>query len=162
MRLITRTIATAFVFVVPAIAIQSGIHIHASVSNAQAVSPSGAQSAGDNGVQYASFQSAALGREMKFAIQLPPSYDREPKRRFPVVYFLHGMFGSEREFERRGVAAAINRMRSDGLIGEFIIVSPAGENSFYVNAKNGVRFEDAVVQDLVPYIEKTYRIAPGR
>jgi len=148
--------------VVPAFAIQPGINGHASVSNVQAISQSGTQSSGDNGVQYASFQSAALGREMRFAIHLPPSYDRESKRRFPVVYFLHGMFGSEREFERRGVASAINKMRSDGLIGEFIIVSPAGENSFYVNAKNGVRFEDAVVQDLIPYIEKTYRIAPGR
>jgi len=94
---------------------------------------------------------------MKFAIQFPPSYDRDAKRRFPVLYFLHGMFGSELEFQRRGVAAAVNKLRDDGKVGEFIIVSPAGENSFYLNSKNGVRYEDAIVNDLIPYIEKTYR-----
>ena len=161
MKLITLTVVTTLALVVSAIAIQPYVHSRASILNGQGVSSPGAQSTSDSGVQYAGFQSAALGREMKFAIQLPPSYDSDAKRRFPAVYFLHGMFGSEREFERRGVAAAISKMRSDGLIGEFIIVSPAGENSFYVNAKNGIRYEDAVVQDLIPYIEKTYRIAPG-
>ncbi len=68
------------------------------------------------------------------------------------------MNGNEREFERRGVAAAINKLREEGKIGEFIIVAPAGENSFYLNAKNGPRYEDAIIQDLIPYIEKTYRV----
>jgi len=109
-------------------------------------------------VEYGSLQSASLGKELKFAVQFPASYESESKRRYPVLYFLHGMNGNEREFERRGVAAAINKMREDGKIGEFIIVSPAGENSFYLNAKNGVRYEDAIIKDLIPYIEKTYRI----
>ena len=108
-------------------------------------------------VEYSSFPSSALGHELKFAVQLPPSYDKDPKRKYPVLYFLHGMFGSEVEFERRGVAAAINRIRESGKIGEMIIVSPAGKNSFYLNAKNGEKYEDAIIKDLIPYIEKTYR-----
>jgi putative tributyrin esterase len=119
---------------------------------------SAAQAAPSSGVEYGSLQSAALGKELKFAIQLPPSYQAETKRRYPVLYFLHGMFGNEREFENRKVAAAINRMREEGKIGEFIIVSPAGDNSFYLNAKNGAQYEDAIIKDLIPYIEKTYRI----
>src|SRR5882724_6082479 len=111
-----------------------------------------------NGVEYGSLQSASLGKELKFAVQFPPSYERDTKRRYPVLYFLHGMNGNEREFERRGVAAAINKMREDGKIGEFVIVSPAGENSFYLNAKNGAQYEDAIIKDLIPYIEKTYRV----
>jgi len=114
-----------------------------------------AQAAG--GVEYGSLQSPALGKELKFAIQLPPSYQKDTKRRYAVLYFLHGMFGNEREFERRGVAAAISKLRDDGKIGEFIIVSPAGENSFYLNAKGGAQYEDAIIKDLIPYIEKTYR-----
>lgn len=109
------------------------------------------------GVQYAAFHSPALGREMNFAIQLPPSYEKEKNRRYPLLVFLHGMNGNEGEFQRRGVAAAINRMREAGKIGEMIIAAPAGGNSFYMNAKNGARYEDAVVSDLVPYIEKNYR-----
>lgn len=117
-----------------------------------------AQSTPENHVEYASLQSAALGKELKFAIQYPPSYQADSKRIYPVLYFLHGMFGNEREFERRGVAAAINKLREDGKIGEFVIVSPAGENSFYLNAKNGARYEDAIIKDLIPYIEKSYRV----
>src|SRR5215510_909225 len=116
-----------------------------------------AQTAPSGGVEYSSLQSAALGRELKFAIVLPPSYSQDNKRKYPVLYFLHGMNGNEREFERRGVATAINKLREEGKIGEFIIVSPAGENSFYLNAKNGPRYEDAIIQDLIPYIEKNYR-----
>ncbi|HEV8481959.1 MAG TPA: alpha/beta hydrolase family protein [Blastocatellia bacterium] len=108
-------------------------------------------------VDYSSLPSAALGRELKFAVLLPPSYEKETKRRYPVLYFLHGMNGSEGEFQRRGVAAAIGKLRDDGKIGEFIVVAPAGQNSFYLNAKNGVRYEDAIIQDLIPFVEKTYR-----
>src|SRR5215470_9322789 len=68
------------------------------------------------GVQYGSLQSAALGKELKFAVQLPPSYEKDEKRRFPVVYFLHGMFGNEREFERRGIAAKVASIREEGKI----------------------------------------------
>jgi S-formylglutathione hydrolase FrmB len=109
------------------------------------------------GIEYSSLSSAALGKELKYAVMLPPSYKTDAKRRYPVLYFLHGMFGNEGEFERRGVAAAVAHLREQGLIGEFIIVAPAGGNSFYLNAKNGVRYEDAIVQDLIPHIEKTYR-----
>ena len=109
-------------------------------------------------MEYGSLQSASLGKELKFAVQFPPSYDSDTKRRYAALYFLHGMNGNEREFERRGVAAAIAKLREDGKIGDFIIVSPAGENSFYLNAKNGQQYEDAIIKDLIPYIEKTYRV----
>ncbi len=126
--------------------------------SAAAPQTSTAQATPGSGVEYGSLQSAALGKELKFAIQLPASYQSETKRRYPVLYFLHGMFGNEREFENRKVAAAINKMREEGKIGDFIIVSPAGDNSFYLNAKNGAQYEDAIIKDLIPYIEKTYRI----
>ena len=131
---------------------------HASAIEQASTTPQEAsQEAPASRVEYGSLPSAALGKDLKFAIQFPPSYDKDAKRRYPVLYFLHGMNGNEREFERRGVAAAISKMRDEGKIGEFIIVSPAGENSFYLNAKNGVHYEDAIIKDLIPYIEKTYR-----
>ncbi|HKV38005.1 MAG TPA: alpha/beta hydrolase-fold protein [Blastocatellia bacterium] len=108
-------------------------------------------------VEYGSFHSDSLGADLNFAIQLPPSYKTDKNRRYPVLYFLHGMFGTEKEFERRGIAAAVEKMRAEGKFGDFIIVAPAGGNSFYVNAKNGVRYEDAIVKDLIPYVERTYR-----
>lgn len=113
-------------------------------------------------VEYATIMSAALGRELKFAVQLPPSYDKDPKRKFPVLYFLHGMNGNEGEFERRGVAAAINKLREGGAVGEMIVIAPNGKNSFYLNAKNGEQYEDAIIKDLIPHVEKSYRAVGKR
>lgn len=113
-------------------------------------------------VEYVAFPSPALGRDLKFAVQFPPAYDKDAKRKFPVLYFLHGMNGNEGEFERRGVAAAINKMRESGKVGEMIVVAPAGKNSFYLNAKNGEKYEDAIIKDLIPYVEKTYRAVGTR
>ncbi len=130
----------------------------ADAEQSQAATPSQAQPAMDGSrIEYATLQSAALGQDLKFAVQFPPSYDKDPKRKYPVLYFLHGMFGNEGEFERRGVAAAIDRLRESGKIGEMIIVAPNGKNSFYLNAKNGEKYEDAIIKDLIPHIEKTYR-----
>src|SRR5215212_5690237 len=68
----------------------------------------------ESGVEYGSLQSPSISKELKFAIQLPPSYKTDAKRRYPVVYFLHGMFGNEGEFQRRGVAAAVSKLREEG------------------------------------------------
>src|ERR1044071_371174 len=114
------------------------------------------------GVEYGSLQSSSLGKELKFAVQLPPSYKTDAKRRYAVLYFLHGMFGNEGEFQRRGVAAKVASLREQGLIGECIIIAPAGGNSFYLHAENGVRYEGAIIQALSPHIEKTYRATGPR
>ncbi|HXG90936.1 MAG TPA: alpha/beta hydrolase family protein [Blastocatellia bacterium] len=126
----------------------------------QATAP--AQTAPASRIEYGSLESAALGKQLKYAVQLPPSYDADKKRHYPVLYFLHGMNGNEGEFEHRGIAAAVDKLRAEGKIGEFIIVAPAGENSFYINSKNGVRYEDAIIADLIPHIEKTYRAMATR
>ncbi|MGH9761612.1 MAG: alpha/beta hydrolase [Blastocatellia bacterium] len=134
----------------------------APAASCKAVGQGRLQAASDPDVQYASFHSDALGKDLNFSIQLPPSYAQDTNRRYPVLYFLHGMFGNEHEFERRGVAAAVDKMRTSGKIGDFILVSPAGDNSFYINAKGGARYEDAIVTDLVLYIESHYRAIGNR
>ena len=76
---------------------------------------------------------------MGYAISLPPSYDRDSTRRYPLVLFLHGLFNSEKDWEGRGIQAQIDRLRSEGRIGEFIVAVPYGANSFYLNAKGGTK-----------------------
>jgi len=151
-------IGVGILSVIIALAANAAAHFMPRQATAPQQSTASAQTAGTSRVEYGSLSSSALGRELKFAVQFPPSYDAGAKRRYPVLYFLHGMFGNEREFERRGVAAAISKMRDEGKIGDFLIVAPAGENSFYLNAKNGAQYEDAIIKDLIPYIEKTYRV----
>jgi len=44
-------------------------------------------------VEYKTFQSKVLGgREIRYGIYLPPSYASSPAKKYPVLYFLHGLF----------------------------------------------------------------------
>jgi S-formylglutathione hydrolase FrmB len=112
-------------------------------------------------VRYASFQSASLGHEVAVAVQVPPSYDRSPKRRYPVVYALHGLFESHDFWSRRGLSASLDRLWSTGGVPEFLVVAVDGGNSFFVNASGG-RFEDLVTRDAIRWTEASYRVVPGR
>ncbi len=112
-------------------------------------------------VRSGSFQSAALGREVAYVVDLPASYQSSPGRRYPVVYALHGLFEGPGFWERRGLAAILARLRESGAVPEFIVVAVDGGNSFFVNAKAG-RYEDMVTKDFVAHVEATCRVAPGR
>ncbi|MBL8151576.1 MAG: hypothetical protein JNN15_16745 [Blastocatellia bacterium] len=113
-------------------------------------------------VEYSKFFSQSLKQDVDFAISLPASYSSEKDRRYPLIIFLHGLFNSERDWEERGMQQQLELLRAKGKIEEFIIALPYGENSFYVNGKDGVRYEDAIVNDFTNFVEKNYRTASGR
>ena len=48
------------------------------------------------GIRYRTFASASAGTEVSYLIYLPPDYDSAPKRRYPVIYWLHGIGGNAR------------------------------------------------------------------
>ena len=108
----------------------------------------------------ASFTSPALGREVRYVVDLPPSYDKSQARKYPVVYALHGLFEGSGFWEGRGLAAILAELRAKGLA-EFLVVAVDGGNSFFVNAKGG-RYQDMLTQDLVAHIEATYRASTAR
>jgi uracil-DNA glycosylase family 4 len=112
-------------------------------------------------VRYASFRAQSVGREVAVAVQVPPSYEASPKRRYPVVYALHGLFESEAFWEKRGLAARLDQLWARGGLPEFLVVVVDGGNSFFVNAPAG-RYEDLVTRDLVAWAEAQWRVAPGR
>jgi S-formylglutathione hydrolase FrmB len=108
-------------------------------------------------VVYTKFHSDSLGRDVDCAISLPPSYEREPGRRYPLLIFLHGLFNDHRDWEQRGMQARLEELRAAGKVGEFIVAVPDGANSFYLNGKDGTRYEDAIVNDFIAFVDKTYR-----
>ena len=111
-------------------------------------------------VRQASLASAALGREVRYVVDVPPSYEAAAGRRYPVVYALHGLFEGPGFWEGRGLAAILAELRAKGLP-EFLVVAVDGGNSFFVNAKGG-RYQDLVEQDLLAHVEATYRVARRR
>src|SRR5262245_64874881 len=69
-------------------------------------------------VDYKSFSSKILGRELKYGVYLPPSYAASPTKKYPVLYFLHGLFEDETRWSTRGQTDQImSAMIAEGKIG---------------------------------------------
>ena len=111
-------------------------------------------------VRTGTFHSASLDRDVSYAVDVPPSYDKGD-RAYPVVIALHGLFESAAFWDRRGLATMLADLRQRGEVPEFLVVAVDGGNSFFVNGPNG-RYQDLVTKDLIPHIASTYRVKPGR
>lgn len=110
-----------------------------------------------------SLRSKILGHSVGYCILLPPSYDAEKTRRYPVLYLLHGLGDDEQILIHSGGFNIIQDLWDRKQLGEFLIVSPAGGASFYINSHDGrSRYEDFLIQEFLPLIEQRYRTAPGR
>jgi ketosteroid isomerase-like protein/enterochelin esterase-like enzyme len=99
-------------------------------------------------------------------VYLPPHYGDE-SRRFPVVYFLNHFFEDHREpFASHDARALFDQAIGAGVIGEVIVVTadfatPAG-SSWYVNSSATGNWEDFMVRELVPWVDRTYRTLAAR
>lgn len=108
-------------------------------------------------VEYRTFRSEILGRDIPYALYLPPSYAGSDSS-YPVLFFLHGANENERRWSARGMTdLMLDDMVASGEIGEFIVAIPYGANSFYTNSLGGERWEDMVVQEFIPRIESENR-----
>lgn len=108
-----------------------------------------------------SMQSTILGMEVKYSIVLPTDYFKT-KKKFPVVYLLHGLGDDESSWLEYGRIAQISdRSVADKEITSMIFVMPQGFRNYYVNDYAGTfLYEDMFIQELVPFIDKTYRTIP--
>lgn len=106
--------------------------------------------------------------DRKVTIYLPPSYDHDAARRYPVVYLLHGSTSDPKEwldgsYQGLNLSAALDQ-RTDQA--EFIVVMPLADNSFggsfYVNSVAFGRWEDFVVTELVGFVDARFRTLPVR
>lgn len=114
-------------------------------------------------VECNSVPSKILVRPVHYCIVLPPSFDAEKTRHFPVLYFLHGLGDNEQFFVHSGAWNLAEDMRERGELKDFLIATPEGYASFYINSKDGKdRYEDFLLEEFFPFIEKRYRVEPGR
>jgi S-formylglutathione hydrolase FrmB len=129
--------------------------------------------------------SPALGARKQFLVYLPPSYGRDPARRYGVAYYLHGLWGSETDWTRLGRLDAV----ADSLAAlgrpELIVVMPDGDDSWYTTwnalgtadacrADAGrrepaasycvpwARYDDYLARDLVARVDSAYRTRADR
>ena len=105
------------------------------------------------------FQSKLLGRAVKYSVYLPDGYETST-RQYPTLYLLHGWTDNETSWIQMGNMQPIadEAIRSGKSVDMVIIMPDAGE-TWYVNSYDGkVPYEDMFFQELIPYMEKTYRL----
>lgn len=107
-------------------------------------------------------------------VYLPPSYERDRERRYPLLIILHGItdgtgpwekawpgvepgFGTVRDLMDRGVA--------EGRLEEMIIVIPDARTPysgcFYANSPVKGNWEDFIAEDLVHWADSRFRTLPA-
>jgi S-formylglutathione hydrolase FrmB len=109
--------------------------------------------------------------ERMLPVYLPPGYDDNPTRRYPVIYWLAGHGGSgpwtlnavpwgESYSER------IDRLIRTGAMEPVILVLPDCFTIFggaqYVNTSALGNYEDYLNEELIPYVDSHYRTLPTR
>jgi S-formylglutathione hydrolase FrmB len=97
---------------------------------------------------------------------LPPSYTKEPGRRYPVVYALHGYsIGAEQWSKEIHVPQTIEGAFAQGAK-DMIVVLPDSKTlhngSMYSSSVTTGDFEKFISQDVVAYIDAHYRTIPNR
>jgi len=107
--------------------------------------------------------SKILGHPVAYCVLLPPSYDAEKTRRYPILYLLHGLGDNEQMLIHSGGFNLVEDLWERHQLGDLLIVTPDGGSSFYINSRDGQRrYEDFFLREFLPQIEKRYRTQAGR
>ena len=113
-------------------------------------------------VRHATFRSPSMGVEVGYCIYLPAQYAANKKKRFPVVYYLHGgRPGSEIKSVK--LVPWIHAAMKEGRVAPALYVFVnGGPVSHYNMGKKGQMGEDVFIKELIPHVDATYRTIPGR
>lgn len=113
-------------------------------------------------LHYRTFESRTAGQPVSYLIYLPEDYETDRARRYPVVYWLHGIGGSQ-----QGVPTMAGRLTQairDKKTPPFIVVYVNGMvRSGYVDTADGkYPVETVTLKELIPHIDATYRTIARR
>src|SRR3954465_4482312 len=118
-------------------------------------------------IDCSALNSHVLKRAVRYCVYIPSGYDagaaQKPPRRYPVLYFLHGLGDNERTLFNSGGWTLLDDLRRQQKVGDFLIVAPEGRRGFYINSADGSeKYSDFFLQEFMPQIEKKYRVRSGR
>ncbi len=114
-------------------------------------------------VDCSAIASKILHRSVRYCVMLPPNYDADARKKYPVIYFLHGLGENEQTLLRSGGWGFIEDLHHDHKIGDLLMVAPEGGGGFFINsADSRNRYSDFFITEFLPYIETHYRIQRDR
>jgi len=94
------------------------------------------------------------------AVLLPKEYFDQPSRKFPVLYWVSGYGGDYHAYSGRDIKSA--PIDTTPCIRVYLDGNCPGGHSVYANSDNNGPWGDALTQELIPLVEKTYRTNAGR
>lgn len=118
-----------------------------------------------------SYNSKTIGTTRKALIYRTPGFSKNKK--YPVLYLLHGIGGDEKEWLKGGAPQIIlDNLFEEGKIKPMIVVMPNGRAMKDDRATGNImapdkvqafaNFERDLLDDLIPFIEKTYPVLKDR
>jgi enterochelin esterase-like enzyme len=112
-------------------------------------------------LEYDSIASKTIGRQMDFGVYLPPRWNGRDE--LPLVVFLHGGGDDEQCLDRYEVSRDLDELIQSSRLPPFIMVVPDGKRGFWRNWYDGsYRYEDYVVDEIIPRVRSLYPIRAGR
>lgn len=123
-------------------------------------------------VEHITYHSQTTGLDRGANVLLPPGYSAD--RKYPVLYFLHGIFGDENSMIGDGnnkIPEILGNLAAEGKAGEMIVVFPNMYATSDPDQKPGFdskaiapydNFINDLVNDLIPYIESNYAASTAK
>ncbi|BAY76038.1 putative esterase [Nostoc linckia NIES-25] len=114
------------------------------------------------------YDSQVMGTSRTYAVSLPPDYEQNPKRSYPVIFLLHGGHGNPTDWfvENKGQALkTLKQLYSTGKLPPSIIITPDGNDKRgsspyrdpeYIDGPNG-KVSTALGDELVKVVQSRYR-----
>ncbi|AEV98780.1 esterase [Niastella koreensis] len=118
-----------------------------------------------------SYASKTVGATRRAIIYTPPGFSK--KKKYPVLYLLHGIGGDEKEWLNGGKPQLIlDNLYAEGKLVPMIVVMPNGRAMKDDRATGNIMapdkvqafadFEKDLLNDLIPFIEKKYPVLTDR
>jgi enterochelin esterase-like enzyme len=120
-------------------------------------------------IETVEYDSKTVGNNRKTLIYTPPGYSKDMK--YPVLYLLHGIGGTEREWQRGAAPENIlDNLIADKKIAPLIVVMPNGraqpndraEGDVFRSAPAFAKFEADLLKDVIPFVEANYSVKADR
>ncbi len=124
---------------------------------------------GKGKVETLEYDSKSVGNTRHLLVYTPPNYSTSVK--FPVLYLLHGIGGTEREWFNNGAPnVVLDNLIADKKIVPMIVVFPNGraqkndraEGDVFASAGAFGKFDADLLKDVIPFIESHYSVDPSR
>lgn len=116
------------------------------------------------------YNSKTVGAKRKALVYTPPGFSK--KKKYPVLYLLHGIGGDEKEWLQAKPRNVFDNLYAEKLMEPMIVVMPNGRamkddravGNIFDSAKVQAfaTFEKDLLADLIPFIEKTYPVLKDR